>query len=95
MAQTEIWNLDIGPVAEDHIWRHRIIPEQLYAILSGPYLDTGNRPERTATHRLIGRDMQGQCICAPIAETNDPHVWRVITAWYCKKGEAALLRRVE
>jgi hypothetical protein len=94
MARIDIWDLEITPGAEDHIWRHRVTPAQLDAILAGPHVVTDNRPGRTGSHRLIGRDAQGRCICAPIVETDEPHIWRVISAWYCKKDEAAILRRV-
>jgi hypothetical protein len=95
MARIDIWYLEIGPDAEDHIWRHRVTAAQLDAILDGPYVVTDNRSGRTGSRRLIGRDAQNRCICAPIVETDDPHVWRIVSAWYCKKSEAALLRRVE
>ena len=31
-------------------------------------------------------------IAAPILPTDDPYVWRPVTAWYCKPAEAAALR---
>jgi hypothetical protein len=95
MARIDIWDLEITPATAEHIWRHRVTPPQLREILDGPYVVAPNRSERTASHRLIGRDAQGRCICAPIVKTDDSGTWRVITAWHCKKSEAALLRRVE
>ncbi len=95
MARIVIWALDIPPEVEDHVWGHRITPAQLDAILDSRYLVAANRDQRAASHRLIGYNAHGQCICAPIVETHDPHIWRVITAWYCKKSEAALLRRLD
>lgn len=40
-----------------------------------------------------GRDEQGRCLTMPIVPTDDPLTWRVITGWYCKQSEAAILRR--
>ena len=94
MAWTEIWDLEIPLAVEDHIWeRHHITLDQLYAILESSHLVTDNRADRTASHILIGLDDQGRCIAAPILRTDDPRVWRVVTAWYCKKGEDTILRR--
>ena len=52
-----------------------------------------NRPNRAAPYLLIGRDDQGQCLTMPIVPTEDSLTWRVITGWYCKPSEAAILRK--
>ena len=68
-----------------------ILPEDLYAILDTRYVVTRNRRRRSASHVLIGYDLQGPCLAAPIAPTHDPGIWRVLTAWPCKPSEAAKL----
>jgi hypothetical protein len=52
-----------------------------------------NRKERAASHILLGTDDQGRCLAIPIVPTDDPYIWRPITAWYCKPSELARLRR--
>jgi hypothetical protein len=94
LARYDIWNLNISPVVEDHIWLHGITPTQLDSVLDGDYTVVANRAGRAASHVLIGLDAQGRCIAAPIVPTDDtPGTWRVVTAWRCKRREAAILRR--
>ena len=94
MARIQIAVLLSSRRAEDKMWRHGVYADQLReAVWAGRYIVTPNRRDRTASHLLIGRDGQGQCLAAPIVSTDDPVVWRVITAWPCKPGEAAMLRQ--
>jgi hypothetical protein len=94
MARIQIAELLSSRRAEDQMWQHGVYLDQLReAIWAGRYVVTPNRRDRAASHLLIGRDQQGRCLVAPIVGTDDPVVWRVITAWYCKSGEAAILRQ--
>jgi hypothetical protein len=76
----------------DKMWRHGITTDQADAVLLGRSVIIRNRPDRAAPYMLIGRDDQGRCLTIPIVPTDDPLVWRVVTAWYCKPSEAAKLR---
>lgn len=94
MARIQIAELLSSRRAEDKMWQHGIEPEQLREVVwSGRYIVTPDRRDRAASHLLIGRDDQGRCLVAPIVGTDDPAVWRVITAWSCKPSEAAFLRQ--
>jgi hypothetical protein len=93
MPLIDVADLDILDRAIDKMWEHRIIPEQLFAVLRNSPIVIHNRKSRTASHILLGFDHQGQCIAAPIVPTDDPLIWRPITAWYCKPSEAAILRQ--
>lgn len=86
-----IHDFDMGEEAEDHIWRHRIARDQIYEVLEHRWITIPNRKGRSADRVMIGRDNGGQCIAVPIAPTDDPTIWRPITAWYCKQFEAAKL----
>ena len=92
MARIDIAKLDITG-AVDKLWNHGLTADQAHSVLSRPWLVTRNRPNRTAPYLLIGRDEQSRCLTMPIVPTGDPLVWRVITGWYCKPGEVAMLRR--
>lgn len=87
-----IYDFEISEEVEDHVWRHRISRDQLSEVLVHRWITIPNRKGRTATHIVIGRDNQGRCIAIPIVATDDPTIWRPITAWYCKPSEAARLR---
>lgn len=78
--------------AIDKMWEHRIISDQIDAVLPGRSIIVRNRRNRAAPYVLIGRDDQGRCLTIPIVPTEDPLVWRAITAWYCKPSDAAKLR---
>jgi hypothetical protein len=93
MARIEIAELEIDERATEKLWAHQVLPRQLRAVIAGFYIVTRNRKGRAASHLLIGRDDQGKCLTAPVVRTHDPLVWSVITAWECKPGEAAKLRR--
>lgn len=66
---------------------------QTLSVLDHFWVGTPNRGDRAASHILYGTDDHGQCLAIPIARTDDPYVWRPVTAWYCKPREAAILRQ--
>lgn len=74
-------------VNEDEMANHGIAPEQVLQVLDGPYKVKKNRRARRATHLIVGRDRQGQCIAIPIEPTYERTIWRPITAWFCKRHE--------
>jgi hypothetical protein len=92
MARIEIAELNVTTTAVDKLWGHGLRPAQVRSVLSRRWVAVRNRPNRAAPFLLIGRDDQGRCLAMPIAATDDPLVWRVITGWYCKRSEAAKLR---
>jgi hypothetical protein len=93
VARIEIAQLTIADHIIDKLWAHGIVSDQVHAVLLGYTVITRNRAGRAAPYLLIGRDEQGRCLTTPIVPTDDPLVWRVITAWYCKPSEAAKLRQ--
>lgn len=92
MPQVTVTDFDLNERAEDKMWEHGIDSDQLYEILNHHRVALRNRKNRAADYLLVGRDNSGRCITVPILPTNDPHLWRPITAWYCKLAEAAALR---
>jgi uncharacterized DUF497 family protein len=72
---------------------HGIRPEQVDQILDEAFIVARNRKQRRAAYLVIGRDWGGACIAVPTEPTNDPTVWRPVTAWPCKAAEAARLDR--
>lgn len=76
---------------EDKFAAHGILATQVLQVLEGAHTIKKNRKQRRATHLLIGRDWQGQCIAVPIEPTPYRTVWRPVTAWYCKAHEETWL----
>lgn len=75
----------------DEMAAHGVSPRQLLQVLdNGPRIGR-NRKERRALYIMVGLDDGGTCIAAPLEATNDPSVWRPVTAWRCKKQEWGLL----
>jgi hypothetical protein len=93
MARIEILNFDITPEISAHMWEHRVDVDHLYAVIVGHYIVRRNRATRTAPYLLIGEDDEGRCLAVPIVPTDDPTVWRPVTAWECKRSEADKLYR--
>lgn len=81
----------ISDRAESKMWAHGIEPRQLYEMLSRRMTVVANRKDRAADYVVIGRDASGRCIAVPVFPTSAPTIWRPITAWYCKPGEATRL----
>ena len=46
-----------------------------------------------ASYIVIGRDNGGAPITIPVQQTQDPTVWRPVTAWTAEKWDLAELRR--
>lgn len=93
MARIEIVDFQITLEIAAHMWEHRVDIDHLYALIAGDYVVRRNRKHRAAPYLLIGEDNQGRCLAVPIVPTEDPHVWRPITAWECKRHEADWLYR--
>jgi hypothetical protein len=87
-----IYDFSISEDVADHMWRRHVTRDQLYEMLEHLWGSIPNRNGRAAKWVVIGRDNTGRCIAVPVAPTDDPTVWRPITAWYCKPSEAAKLR---
>jgi hypothetical protein len=72
---------------------HGLSDDEVLQVLDGPHIVEQNRSGRAAPYLLIGEDYGGQCIAIPIRPTDDPEIWRPVTAWPCKPAERARLRR--
>jgi hypothetical protein len=92
MARIAIVDFAISDRAESKMWAHGVTREQILQLLRNRLVVVANRKNRAAGHVVIGRDDNDRCIAIPVLPTDDPAVWRPITAWYCKPGEIARLR---
>ena len=77
--------------ADSKMREHGIDFDQLFEIFSHRHIVRRNRKGRAAEYFVIGRDNNGRCLAVPIMPTEDPLIWRPVTAWYCKPSEAAAL----
>lgn len=82
-------------VNESKFASHHISTDQVDDVLDGHYIMVPNRKGRTGTHLIIGRDSGGTCLTIPVLPTQEPHVWRPLTAWRCKDSEQARLRQAK
>jgi uncharacterized DUF497 family protein len=92
VPRISVKDFEFSERAESKMWEHGIEFSQLYEVLDHRHVVKRNRKDRVAEYFLIGRDNNGHCIAIPVMRTDDPYVWRPVTAWYCKPAEAALLR---
>jgi uncharacterized DUF497 family protein len=92
MPQVTVAEFQFSERAAAKMWEHGIDFAQLSEVLNHPRVAVRNRKNRAADYLLIGRDNSGRCITIPMLPTDDPYLWRPITAWYCKPSEAAKLR---
>jgi hypothetical protein len=80
-------------INENEIAEHGITQRQLFEVLDSHHHIKKNRRGRRATHMVIGRDQQGQCIAIPVEPTTVRTTWRPVTAWFCKPHEWGWLPR--
>lgn len=80
---------------EDEIVAHRLSVHRVIQVLDNIHILLPNRKGRRGLYLIIGRDNGGTCISVPIERTNIAGIWRPITAWPCKKGEATILKKNE
>ena len=92
MARITVTRFRYRERAAAKMWRHGVAIRQLDDILANRHVIVRNRSQRAAPYVLIGRDDQGRCLTIPIVPTEDPFIWRPVTAWPCKPSEAAKLR---
>ena len=76
---------------EDKFAIHGLNSRQVVEVLEYEHLIVPNRKQRRGLFLLIGKDRGGACIAVPIEPTNDPALWRPVTAWRCKDSERARL----
>jgi len=85
----------IDEVNEEKFWSHGLSSHDVVEGLENPRILVPNRQGRAAPYLIIGCDHQERCIAVPVQPTNDPVIWRPVTAWFCKPHEAALLRKAK
>jgi hypothetical protein len=89
----EEWEWDDANI--DHLARHGITPELVEDEIwqEAPKYNT-NRPNRAASHFMVGRDRSGVMwtICI-LRVSRDPAIWRAITGWRSKPQEIGWYRR--
>jgi hypothetical protein len=89
----DVFSLVIDDDNSEKFWVHGITAEQVLDVLDGSVAIFRNRKGRRASHIIIGRDRGGMCLAIPIEPTQDPVVWRPITAWSCKESARSRLPR--
>lgn len=77
----------------EKFWVHGISEAQVLETLERSMTVVRNRKGRRANHLVIGRDRSGICLTIPIEATDDPVIWRPVTAWHCKSSERVRLPR--
>ncbi len=87
------------PIVDDFVFddaneaemaRHGLTPYRVLQVLD-EFIIVPNRRERRGAYLVIGRDHGGAFITIPIEPTEEPNIWRPITAWHSKKSEIARL----
>ena len=76
---------------EEKFGEHGLSAERVDEILDSEYLVLGNRSGRRGHYLIIGHDRGGTCIATPVEPTQEPGIWRPITAWRCKEHERRAL----
>jgi hypothetical protein len=91
LARIDVLDFEIDYGNESKFWTHGLTREAVAQVLRNHWVLARNRKHRSAQYLLIGRDHSGRCIAIPIVPTHDPDVWRPVSAWPCKRSEAAKL----
>ena len=77
----------------DKFAAHGLTDRQVRQVLGNSYLVLKNRKTGSAPFLVIGRDNGGRRIAVPVMPTDEPGVWRPVTAWPCKEAENIILGR--
>lgn len=85
----------IDEINEEKINSHGLSIRQIVEVLENRHIIIRNRKRRRGLYLVIGSDNGGNCIAIPVEWTYDSRLWRPITAWFCKGGEQALLKKKE
>jgi hypothetical protein len=93
MSSPIIEGFYIDELNESKIDSHALSVEQIIQVIENAYVILPNRKNRKGLYLVIGRDQLGICIAIPIEPTNEPTIWRPITAWPCKESENYILKR--
>lgn len=91
MSRPDILGFVIDDENERKFRSHGLLAHQVDQVLNNRHLVVPNRRNRRAQYLVIGRDNGGTCISIPVEATNDPELWRPITAWRSKDYEEAKL----
>lgn len=91
MSSVRIEGFLIDDENEEKIAAHGVSYRQIIQILDNVHIVMPNKKGYRGVYLVLGKDNGGACIAVPVERTNDPTVWRPITAWRCKPGERTLL----
>jgi hypothetical protein len=92
VASRYIDELKFSPGAEDELWRHSVVPDEILEVL---WDDPAFFNDKVAGRSLmIGRtDGNRRLLTVVIEPTTQLGAWDVVTAWDSDKGEATAWRK--
>jgi hypothetical protein len=92
VASRFINELRISPGAEEELWGHRVIPDEVLEVLwNGPAFFRDKVPGRSL---MIGRtDGNARLLTVVIEPTTKEGAWDVVTGWDADKGETTAWQR--
>ncbi|MDO8614993.1 MAG: hypothetical protein Q7T33_04570 [Dehalococcoidia bacterium] len=93
MSTPDIRSFLIDDTNERKFNRNHVYAHQVEQILENRHLVVPNRRNRRGAFLIIGLDHGGKCISVPVEATNDPTIWRPVTAWPSKGYEEAKLKQ--
>jgi hypothetical protein len=86
-AAIEISGLEWDLENESHCARHRLTPIIADEVLAGRPLFFRGKPNRTATHMMIGQAIDGRFWTVHLLKTSKEGIWRPITGWPSTSAE--------
>lgn len=91
MARRFIDELRVSAGAEDELDRHGVdVDEALDVLWDHPYFCWD---KVTGRKQMIGRTIGGRLLTIIIEQTDEPHVWDVVTGWPADKGDETVWER--
>ena len=73
----------------EHLARHDVSPDDVYAVLQSSPMFFLNLPEPTASHIMIGPDGRGRVLYIALLATPETGIWKAVTGW-----DSRLARRI-
>jgi uncharacterized DUF497 family protein len=78
---------------EAHIAEHGVTIREVNQMVENRHIILRNRRDGRAPLLLVGRTHGGDVLCVPIEATNDPDVWRPVTAFPASDAQISLLSK--
>ena len=93
MVQIKIYFLEFDDDNVEHIHAHGVFPEEIEQVTGNRYATARNRRAPASRIMMFGFTDGGRALSVVLEATQDPAVWRPVTAWDATPEERQIVER--